>query len=86
MKIPDSLLPPLVLSLFRLADTAKRSFFQGINLPLRELDQFIAELFLIVRLHDMTSGGSRAIGMTGCPKGSDARSMHYEREALLSGV
>jgi len=43
----------------------KRSFFQGINLLLRELDQFVAELFLIVRFHEMTSRRSGIIGMTG---------------------
>ena len=64
-QIPDSLLPLLVLSLFRLGDAAKRSFFQSINLLFRELDQFVAEMFLIVRFHDITSGRSRTIGMTG---------------------
>jgi hypothetical protein len=58
-QIPDSLLPRFVFSLFRLGDPAKRSFFQGVNLLPRELDQFVAELFLIVRFHDMTSGRCR---------------------------
>ena len=58
-QIPDPLLPLLVFSLFRLGDTAKRSFFQSINLFLRELNQFVAEPFLIVCFHAMTSGRSR---------------------------
>ncbi len=65
-QIPDSLLPLLVFSLFRPRDAAKRSFFHGINLLLRELDQFAAEMFLIVRFHDMASGRSRTVQMTGC--------------------
>jgi hypothetical protein len=36
-------------------------FFQGINLLLRELDQFVAKLFSIVRFHDLLSGRSTSI-------------------------
>ena len=61
-QIPDSLLSVVVFSLFRLGDSAKRLFFQGINLLLRELDQFVADLFLIVRFHDMTSGQAEHLG------------------------
>ena len=72
-QIPDSLLPLLVFSFFRLGDAAERSFFQRIHLLLRKLDQFVVEQFLIVRFHDMTSGRSRTIGgMTGCRKRLDA--------------
>jgi len=61
-QIPYSLLPFLVFSLFRLGDASKRSLFQSINLLLRELDQFIAELFSTARSHDMTSGRSGHVG------------------------
>ena len=61
-QIPDSLLSVVVFSLFRLGDAAKRLFFQGINLLLRELDQFVADLFLILRFHDMTSGQAEQLG------------------------
>ena len=72
-QIPDSFLPLLVFSFFRLGDAAERSLFQRIHLLLRELDQFVVEQFLIVRCHDMTSERSRTIGgMTGCPKRLDA--------------
>jgi hypothetical protein len=46
-QIPDSVLPLLVFSLFRLGDAAKPS--KVWNLLLRELDQFVAELYAIVR-------------------------------------
>ena len=61
-QIPYSLLPFLVFALFRWGDASKRSLFQSINLLLRELDQFIAELFSIARSHDMTSGRSGHVG------------------------
>ena len=66
-QIPDSLLPFLVFSLFRLGDAPKYSFFQGIKLLLRELDQFVAELYVIVRFHDMTFRTKQnQFGITGC--------------------
>jgi len=60
-QIPDSILPLLVFTFFRLGDAAKRPFFQGANLLLGELDQFGAEMFLIARFHDVASERSSTV-------------------------
>ena len=50
-QVPDSVLPLLVFSFFHVGDSTEHLLFQSINLLLRELDEFVAELFLIVRFH-----------------------------------